>query len=162
MFLHEESRKKNTSPGQWSQLFREISIQLFFFFLNVIFIHFLSLMVAAFFFLFFLLKVQNAWAHVSLSCIVEYSYKEERPECTSDKYVTTCWATVATFEVNSGLCKLTVIFAMSLFLFIHAYTHNKIFDLAQGSVTKIKNLTYMMSSFLSLAALCTCPYFVTA
>lgn len=37
--------------------------------------------------------------------------------------------------------------------------YNDIFDLAQGSVTKMKNLTRMMSSFLTLTGLCACLFF---
>lgn len=53
-------------------------------------------------------KCRIAWAHVILSRIIYL--KKGRPEATGDNW----WATVATFEVNSGLYELTVIIAMSL------------------------------------------------
>lgn len=46
-----------------------------------------------------------------------------------------------------------------MFACVCVYIYDNIFDLAQGSVTKMKNLTRMMSSFLTLNGLCACKLF---
>lgn len=57
--------------------------------------------------------MQNAWAHVTVSRFEDYLWKEGlKVPVTTDclKHL----ASVASFEVNSGLCKSMVITAMSL------------------------------------------------
>lgn len=64
---------------------------------------------------------------------------EGRPQGTGDN----CdYFLLATFEVNPGLCDLMVIIAMSLlhtYIYTYININGDIFDLAQGSVTKMNN-----------------------
>lgn len=64
---------------------------------------------------------------------------EGRPKGTGDD----CdYFLLVTFEVSPGLCDLMVIIAMSLlhtYIYTYININSDIFDLAQGSVTKMNN-----------------------
>lgn len=109
--------------------------------------------------LFFKVKVQNAWAHFTLSWVKDDSCKGKRPEGTSDNsdYFQRR-ATVATFEVNSGLCESCLSWACNIDF--STYIYNEIFLFSSGFSDKKKlNYNFYDVIILCVARLCACLLF---